>query len=290
MTDIDPRKMALQIAGLRANETHLPANQRVFTDPYAEHFFPAEIRAMFQDPAFVKAELAKYERMMPGVNGAIVARIKFIDQCVADAIRDGLTQLVIVGAGFDTRAYRIPDVKSALRVFEVDHPETQATKVETITALFGTRSDHVVHVPVVFGRDPLADKLLASGYATAARTLFILEGLLMYIPPKAVDGLLDFIRRSSGPGSTLVADYFDTTVVDGTSPLPEARVLRKFVESEGACLQFGIPTGDETAFFASRGFRRVTCVSGASCKARFFTNDSRNRAVSPMFKFVQAAV
>ena len=62
MAASDPRKMALQIAGLRANETHLPENERVFEDPYAEWFFPEDVRRkMLQDPARVKAERAKYE-------------------------------------------------------------------------------------------------------------------------------------------------------------------------------------------------------------------------------------
>ena len=287
---IDPRKMALQIAGLRANETHLPENERVFQDPYAAHFFPEEIREMFLDPSLVKAELGKYEQMMPGVNGAIVARIKFIDTLLADSIADGFEQLVIIGAGYDTRAYRIEGVKERLRVFEVDHPATQAIKTETIQGIFGQRPDHVVYVPVVFGQDRLDHALASSGYSPAKKSLFIVEGLLMYIPPPSVDALLAFISKGSGPGSSLVADVFDTSVIEGTSSLKEAQVLRQFVESEGARLQFGIQSGEAEAFFKARGFDRVTCVTAASCKERFFINESRKRHVSPMFNFVHASL
>ena len=111
MGEIDPRKMALQIAGLRANETHLSEDERVFQDPYAEYFFPAEVRQMVRNVDWVKAERAKYEALMPGVNGALVARIRFIDECLKDALESGFKQLVIVGAGYDTRAYRVPGVK-----------------------------------------------------------------------------------------------------------------------------------------------------------------------------------
>lgn len=287
---IDPRKMALQIAGLRANETHMPENERVFQDPYAEYFFPEEIKQMLLDPALVKAELGKYEQMMPGVNGAIVARIKFIDTYLADCIADGTEQLVIIGAGYDTRAYRVEGVKAHLRVFEVDHPTTQAVKTETIKGIFNQLPDHVVYVPVVFGQERLDQKLVSCGYSPLKKTLFIIEGLLMYIPPPAVDGLLAFIAKGSGSGSSLVADYFDTTVIDGTSPLKEAQVLRQFVENEGSRLQFGIQSGEEEAFFIARGFDQVTCVTSASCKERFFTNESRKRTVSPMFKFVYASL
>jgi methyltransferase (TIGR00027 family) len=289
MAQIDPRKMALQIAGLRANETHLPENERVFQDPYAEYFFPDEIRKLFQDPARVKAELGKYEQMMPGVNGAIVARIKFIDEKLKELIEHGLKQLVIIGAGYDTRSYRIKGVKENLKVFEVDHPDTQAVKIEKIKEIFGTLPRHVTYVPLVFGSSPLGERLAEHGYDHALKTLFIVEGLLMYIPPAAAEGLLAFIARNSGPATSIVADYFDTTVVEGSSPLKEARVLRQFVESEGSSLKFGIQRGKDEAFFSQFGFRQVSCASAPAYKDKFFTNDSRHRTVSAMFNFVYAA-
>jgi methyltransferase (TIGR00027 family) len=288
MVEIDPRKMALQIAGLRANETHLPENERVFQDPYAEYFFPDEIRKLFREPGQVKAELQKYEQMMPGVNGAIVARIKFIDECLIDLIANGLKQLVIIGAGYDTRPYRIRGVQEMLKVFEVDHPATQAFKIEKLNEIFGVLPDHVIYVPVVFGQDSLGEKLSAFGYNKELKTLFIIEGLLMYIPPAAVEGLFAFITIASGPESAIVADYFDTTVVEGKSPLKEAIVLRQFVENEGSSLKFGIQAGKGEKFFKQCGFRHVYCVSATACKDKFFTNDSRNRTVSPMFNFVYA--
>ncbi|KJS32338.1 MAG: hypothetical protein VR64_07415 [Desulfatitalea sp. BRH_c12] len=288
MAEIDPRKMALQIAGLRANETHLPENERVFQDPYAEYFFPDEIRELFQDSNRVKAELQKYEQMMPGVNGAIVARIKFIDECLLELMANGLKQVVIIGAGYDTRSYRLPGVKENLKVFEVDHPDTQAVKAEKVKSIFGMLPNHICYVPIVFGKESLSDKLSECGYNKGLKTLFIVEGLLMYIPPPAVENLLAFITKDSGPESAIVADYFDTTVVEGTSPLKEAIVLRQFVENEGTSLKFGIQAGNDEAFFKQCGFRQVYCVSAAACKDKFFTNDSRNRTVSPMFNFVYA--
>jgi len=288
MSAPDPRKMALQIAGLRANETHLPEDIRVFCDPYAEFFFPAERRRLFEDPAMVAAELTKYEQLMPGVNGAIVARICFIDDCLRQGLDDGVKQVVIVGAGYDTRPYRLEAIKMGVRVLEVDHPDTQAVKTATIQSIFGALPDHVTYVPVFFGADRLDLKLIDSGYDPGLKTLFIVEGLLMYIPSQAVDGLLGFIVNASGPGSSLVADYFSSAVVAGDCPLPEARALRQFVEDEGSALQFGLPEGRVKAFFSQRGFDRLTRISAPDCKAKYFSGASRQRAVSAMFNFVQA--
>ncbi len=290
MAKRDPRKMALQIAGLRVNETCLPEDERVFEDPYAEYFFPEEVRKQFQDVTFIKEERAKYEQFMPGVNGAAVARIRFIDECLAEGLQNGLKQMVIIGAGYDTRAYRIKGIQEALKVFEVDHPDTQAVKTATIRTIFGDLPKHVVHVPVVFGQDRLDEKLFDLGYDPGLKTLFIVEGLLMYIPPTSVDLLLAFIARASGSGSAVVCDYFDTSVIEGTCPLQEAQALKKFVEAEGAPLQFGIPEGEVEMFFTDRGFSSVSRVSTATCKEKYFSGANDDRTVSPMFNFVHATV
>jgi methyltransferase (TIGR00027 family) len=290
MSERDPRKMALQIAGLRASETCLPEGERVFHDPYAEYFLTDEMREGLRDLDQVRAAIAQYEQMMPGVNGAIVARIRFIDECLLECVADGFKQLVIIGAGYDTRAYRIEGVKENIKVFEVDHPATQLVKVEKIKEIFKKLPDHVEYVPVVFGSDRLDQKLFENDYNSRLKTLFVVEGLLMYIPPQAVDGLLSLVVNASGPGSTFVADYFNASVIDGTSPLKEAQVLRQFVEGEGAPLLFGIEEGKTEEFFEERGFSTVAGMTAAACKESYFKNASRDRTVSPMFNFVRATV
>ena len=290
MSDRDPRKMAAQIAGVRAAETYLPKNERVFQDPYAEYFMSEDEREGLSDLEKLRAGLAMYDQMMPGVNGAIVARIRFIDEYLLECIAAGFKQLVIIGAGYDTRAYRFEDVKENLKVFEVDHPVTQQVKVEKIKKIFEILPDHVTYVPVVFGTDRFGQKLLESGYNPRFKTLFIVEGLLMYVSPPAVDGLLSFVVNASGPGSSFVADYFTDSVIDGTSPLKEAQVLRQFVESEGSPLQFGIEEGKIEEFFKERGFQVVKNVTSASCKEKYFRNASCDRTVSPMFNFMHATV
>lgn len=290
MRERDPRKMAAQIAGVRAAETYLPENERVFQDPYAEYFLSEDERKDLSNLKKLRAELAVYDQMMPGVNGAIVARIRFIDECLLDCIKQDFKQLVIIGAGYDTRAYRFSEVKDNLKVFEVDHPATQQVKILKIKEIFGTLPYHVIYVPVIFGVDRLDKNLLENGYDPGLKTLFIVEGLLMYVSPPAVDGLLSFVVNASGPGSSIVADYFSVSVVKGTSPLKEAQVLRQFVENEGAPLQFGIEENEIDDFLKERGFDIVEKMTSASCKEKYFINASSTRSVSSMFNFFHASV
>ena len=248
------------------------------------------MRDALRDLDKVRAAISQYEQMMPGVNGAIVARVRFIDEYLLECIAEGLKQLVIIGAGFDTRAYRIEDVQGSVKVFEVYHPVTQQVKVEKIEEIFGALPDHVIYVPVVFDADPFEWKLTENGYNPKLKTLFIIEGLLMYVPLPAVDGLLSFVVSASGPGSSMVADCFTESVIEGTCPLKEAQVLRQFVASEGAPLQFGIEEGKIEDFFKESGFQSVTNVTSDSCKEKYFKNARGNRTVSPIFNFVSAKV
>jgi methyltransferase (TIGR00027 family) len=290
MAGVDPRKMALQIAGLRAAESLLPKPDRVFYDPYAIYFFDKEDRKQLQTADQAKAQIASYNKMMPGVNGAIVTRIRFIDEVVDQCLSEDFQQMVIIGAGYDTRAYRIQEVSKKLKVFEVDHPLTGEIKKKTIAAVIGKLPGHVTYVPVVFGQERMDQKLMEHGFQQNLKTLFIAEGLLMYIPPQAVDGLLAFITAASLPDSIFVADYFLSDVIDGTSLLKEARVLRQFVENEGSTLKFGIKEGTAQNFFIHRGFYNINIVPAPSLKQAYFRGDSTKRPVSSMFYFVKAAV
>jgi methyltransferase (TIGR00027 family) len=149
---------------------------------------------------------------------------------------------------------------------------------------------HVRFVPVVFGADRLDRKLVAHGYGPRLKTLFIIEGLLMYIPTPAVEALLTFVVKASGPGSAFVADYFEASVVAGTSLLPEAIALKAFVEQEGSALQFGFEEDGVAAYLKARGFAGVETISAAACKATYFPPTDPDRRVSSMFNFLTATV
>ena len=98
------------------------------------------------------------------------------------SIDEGLEQLVILGAGYDSRPYRI-DGLNEIRVFEVDHPDTQAVKIEKIKEIFGSLPHHVVYIPADLASDDFVQRLLDRGYDRSRKTLFIMEGVIFYIPP-----------------------------------------------------------------------------------------------------------
>jgi methyltransferase (TIGR00027 family) len=130
----------------------------------------------------------------------IAARTPFFDNVTLTAIDAGITQVVILGAGYDARALRFahPNVT----FFEVDHPATQTDKRRRLATL-GIATGATVCVPHDIAHGDLPGTLSAAGYARDRASLFICEGLLLYLTTPAIEGLLRDVRASAPPGSQL---------------------------------------------------------------------------------------
>ena len=131
-------------------------------------------------------------------------------------------------------------MKEKVRVFEVDHPDTHNVKIKKVKEIFGSLPDHVTYVPVDFETENLGERLVIQGYDRSLKTLFLLEGLVMYIPPEAVDETLSFIAKNSGKGSVILFDYYLESVVDGTCELEVGKNILNYTKQQGEPLQFGI--------------------------------------------------
>jgi methyltransferase (TIGR00027 family) len=177
-------KTAEGVAIHRFVESQRPEGERICYDPYAVHFLSQELLEFrARNPEKVKAIQEQYERFFPGLGNSIRAKSRYFDDFVTKSIDEGAEQLVILGAGYDSRAYRIDGLKKIV-TFEVDHPATQALKTEKVKKIFGSLPDHVVYVPADLGRDDFGKRLLEMGYDRSKKTLFIMEGVIFYIPPK----------------------------------------------------------------------------------------------------------
>ncbi|WP_338037361.1 class I SAM-dependent methyltransferase [Methanosarcina spelaei] len=203
--------------------------------------------------------------------------------------KKGLEQLVILGAGYDTRAYRIEGLRK-LKIFEVDHPDTQSTKMERLKKAFGSLPDHVVFVSTDFETETLGQRLLNSGFDKSKKTLFIMEGLVMYLPPESIDDTLFFIVKNSGKGSTILFDYYPESVVDGTCELELGKNIRKFMIQQGEPLKFGIKEGMVETFLAERGFSRVQNVTAEEYKKMYFHGVNKDREVCSLLAFTHATI
>ena len=143
------------------------------------------------------------------------ARTFYIDAALERAAADGATQVVVLGAGFDSRAYRFHASLPQLRFFEVDLPAMIEEKKKRIAAVLGAVPDYVRYAPIDFDRQKLEEVLPAVGYEAAQKTFFILEGVTMYVKEAGDAATLRFIARNSARGSRVVYDYVLKRVIQG---------------------------------------------------------------------------
>ncbi len=283
-------KTAMGVLLARFAESRKPESERICYDPYAVHFISPKISEWAaRHPEEVNAMHEQRERFLPGLNNSIVARVRFFDDFVKRSIDEGTLQLVILGAGYDSRAYRIEGLKK-IRTFEVDQPDTQAVKMDRIKEIFGHLPDHVVYVSADLGRDDLGQRLAEKGYDRSLKTLFLMEGILMHLQPTAVDEILSFIVKNSSKRSSILFDYHPQSMVDGSSELETGMNIWNHVSQLGEPFQFGIKEGTIETFLVERGFSQVHNLTSEDYKKAYFQGVNEGRAVLSLLCFAHAVV
>ncbi len=277
---------AIGIAIVRGIESEKPEGQRICYDPYARQFVHPWLYR------FVRFfdRIGYSEIKGPGVMGFLTARERHIDEFLQCFLAEGLEQLVLLGAGFDARAYRFEELKRGVKVFEVDHPASQAVKLEKLEQIFGSWPAHVVFVPVDFNSQSLDRRLFESGYDERLKTLFIWQGVTQYLTPEAVEATLAFIADHSGPGSAVVFDYMYPTLLDGTVKHGEVSNMRSKRWASGEMMTFGIPQGTVTQFLEQRGFTNVLDADAKYLHETYFKGENAKRTVSDGYAIASAVI
>lgn len=283
-------RTATTAAAPRALESQKPEDSRICYDPFAQKFLSPSF-TLFGETRVPKL-LANwmYNRILPGFFGYIVARTRHIDEILIQCIKNGLEQLVILGAGFDSRAYRFKQLEIKTKVFEVDHPATQQIKIKKLKEIFDSLPKHVFFVPINFAEQHLNKRLIESGFESNINTLFIWEGVTYYLTPEEIDITLSSVVDNSQSGSSIIFDYTHSSVVDGSCIHKEAKMFSKGAESYREPLRFGIHEGSIESFLKQRGFGQINNVSNEWLKQHYFTGINKNRRITPIFEIVQATV
>lgn len=276
---------AIGIAILRGIESEKPEDERLCYDPFARKFVNGTLYKLIR--FFDK--MGYSEKKGPGVVGFLAARERHIDEFLKSQLRAGVEQVVILGAGLDARAYRFDELKK-IRVFEVDHPASQKSKVEKVRRIFGELPSHVTYTPIDFNAQTLTQRLPESGYDASRKTLFIWQGVTQYLAPESVDSTLAFIAQYSPPGSSVIFDYMYPTLLDGTVKRGEVANMRSRRWVSGEMLVFGIPEGAVTAFLEARGFTEVKDADHRFLRDAYFHGKNANRAVADGYAIASAFV
>jgi methyltransferase (TIGR00027 family) len=254
-----PSRTALAAALYRA--THQIVDRgRVFTDPLA-------IRVLGMDAD----ELHRYADASPRghrMRAFIAARTRFAEDALQDAFARGARQLVVLGAGLDTYAYR-GLLRDKLRIFEVDHPATQAWKRERLAAAGIAIPSTLTFAPIDFEHESLEDGLASACFDPKAATFFLWLGVVPYLTQAAIDSTLGFIASLAG-GADVVFDYSNPS----DSLNPEQRAVRAETASRVAALgEAWISQFDTDALharLATLGFWAIEDLSPNRIAQRYF--------------------
>jgi len=233
---------------------------RIFTDPLA-------LRILGRDAAGIAGEAGEHasgRRMRT----FIAVRTRFAEDALAAAYERGVRQLVVLGAGLDTYAYR-GALRDRLRIWEVDHPATQAWKRERLAAADIALPSALAFAPVDFERETLADGLAVAGFDAREPAFFTWLGVVPYLTEEAVWRTLGFIA-SLPHGAHVVFDYADPP----ESRPPEMRVEHERraarVAEAGEAFRSYFESEKLRAQLMERGFREVEDLGPPQMAARYF--------------------
>ncbi|MGA8328610.1 MAG: SAM-dependent methyltransferase [Mycobacterium sp.] len=281
---------AEQMALSRAIETRKPAAERICDDPLAERFLGAKYRTLLWGRPLRNAVEKLIEQRFAGHHYYVIARTRYFDDFLRQRLAAGAEQLVILGAGYDSRPYRFADQLGGVQVFEVDHPATSAAKQAKVGALLGEIPADVAFVAVDFTVDKLADKLLGCGYRTTRPTVFLWEGVTPYLDLVAVNEVLGFVMASAAAGSAIVFDYILNSVVEGTCTVRGAATEFAKMSRTSEPLTFGIDEGHGPAFLVSRGFRNAVDVEAEDLITRYFDPHGKRPYIKPWWRMISGEV
>lgn len=274
----------------RAIETRKPAAERICCDPLAERFLGPKYRMLLWGRPFRDLVERLIERRFAGHHYYVIARTRYFDDLVQECLARGAEQLVILGAGYDSRPYRFADRLAGVQVFEVDHPATSTAKQAKVRESIGDIPANVAYVAVDFTVDNFADKLLACGYRVTRPTVFLWEGVTPYLDLAAVEGVLSFVTTSAGPGSAIVFDYILRSVVEGTCTLPGAANEFAKMSRTSEPLSFGIDEGQAPEFLAARGFQNVVDVGAQELASRYFDPRGKHSYIKPWWRIISGGI
>ena len=228
------------------------------------------------------------ERLLPGSYWFEMARVKHMDGVLRREVAAGARQVVILGAGFDSRAYRFADRLAEIPTFEVDHPVTASAKRARVRRIFGRLPGHVRYVDADLSvAGELDTRLANAGYRRGLRTLVIWSGVTPYIPEDGVDAVLRWLAEAAAPGSSIVFDYAYREAVEGTGFFYGAPQLRRRVAEGGEPLRFGIDRRCLAAFVAARGLALVSDLGPDQLERRYLVR--RGRLAGRPYGFVAIA-
>jgi methyltransferase (TIGR00027 family) len=215
-------------------------------------------------------------RVIPpkGIYEYTIARTKYIDAVFKEVLAKGFDQILVLGAGFDTRVLRFQAETEGTIIFELDIPITQRAKLGQYAKRGLRIPANVKFIPIDFDKESLSAKLEEAGFVRGGRSLFVLEGLVMYLQAESVDETFKVIERFAGEGSEVVFDYVRGPVLRQEGLYYGEKEIVKSVAKAGERWNFGIEDKDLEQFLKCYGLIENERKYAQDLEQMYFTNAS----------------
>lgn len=229
-----------------------PPGHRLVDDPYARHFVSHPLlRTFLAHPMLAQLGVRALDRVYGGLHGHIVLRARYADELRADAAADGIDQLVLLGAGFDSAGLR---AEPGLTVYEVDAAPSQNVKRRVIERLRGRHGNQIAWIACDFEHDKLHERLAEAGFDCGRRSLVVWLGVTFYLTLGAIETTLSDLAGLCAAGSFLLLDYGEPGIVDGMSQWPGSRRGTRLVARVGEPYRTGFTPAEIEILLRAKGF------------------------------------
>lgn len=259
---------ALYMALFRAVESRRPPRQRLFHDPFAHLFLSQKLRfatAASAVPLIGNIIPWILDTAWPGARTSAIARTRFIDDRLRRALHEGYSQVVILGAGFDSRPYRMVELANT-RVVEVDHPATSRQKQKILGC--GKLPPNVQFVEIDFNSEGLRDAMQRVTLNPGSPTVVIWEGVTNYLTEGAVDSTFRSLRAIF-PRCLVLFTYIDKAVLAGSASFYRTSSVQQRLKKVGERWTFGFDPRTLPAYLDSRGFHLLEDVGSVQYRTAY---------------------
>jgi methyltransferase (TIGR00027 family) len=279
------------MALFRAIESSRPADKRLFEDRFAPLFLRPALHVL---PTLNRFLLLRrvipwfIDSRWPGALSAGIARTRYIDDLVCAALADGFEQIVILGSGYDCRAYRIPGIERT-RVFEIDQPGTLDAKRQRLQSVFPTLPAHVTFVATDFNQRRLEEVMAREKFDPSRPTLFLWEGVTNYLTEQAIDSTLRWFATAAS-GSRIVFTYVHKRVLEAPETFPGALKVFRALERNGEPWTFGLLPENVPRYLAERGMVLEKDLGAADFRKIYFDPQPHLPVGYEFYRIVEARV
>ncbi len=288
-----PSKTAMFAALHRAIANKEFKNERFGADYLAEYFLPYLWKILIEFKIFRAIFKSRINKYSPGLHEYVMARTAFFDSIFRDALNKNIPQILSIGAGYDTRAYRFAKLNKATNIFELDIATTQNRKKKCLKKARIDIPQSVVFVPINLTKETLIKILEKAGYEARKRTLFVLEGVSYYLEPESVDATLSLVSHSLHSESLIAFDYAMSISEDNLNNYYGAnsftQLMNKYHSDER--FLFNIYEDKIESFLEQRGLKIIKHLDNREIEKTFLLdkNGALIGKVTGHFRFVLAS-